>query len=162
MERYAARQTALDAPAYMLIPKSQRACSVQTGGKSRFKRAVRDEKTTTIALLGGNTIVGRALSLLLREAGYDVRILSAPPTRSPEELMDGVDLLLISPGLTGERCKALLAPLRGTRDRMNMPILKLSSVIREDLLKDEVGVVPWPMNIDGLIREIEGSLEVVT
>ena len=44
-----------------------------------------------------------------------------------------------------------------------MPILSLSSAVNEGLLHDEeVEVVPWPINIEKLAREIEGALKVST
>ncbi len=58
---------------------------------------MREKEETTIAFLGTDTVVSRALSLLLQGAGYEIRMLEAPPTGLPEELMEGVDLLLISP-----------------------------------------------------------------
>lgn len=117
-----------------------------------------DTKPTTIALLGGNTVVGQALSLLLRGSGYETTILDAPPTGLPEDLLKGVDLLLISPGLVGWRREESLTALRGARERMGVPVLELSSAPGEGSLDDEVGMVPWPINIDGLACEIEGAL----
>ena len=61
--------------------------------------------------------------------------------------MEGVDLLLIPPGLVHGRSEALFAALRGMRERMGVPILSLSSAVKEGLLHDEeVKVVPWPIN----------------
>ena len=116
------------------------------------------EKRITVALLGGNTVVGHALSLLLKSVGYDTKVLEAPPTGIPRDLLEGVDLLLISPGLTSVRRRESLVVLKGTRERMGVPVLELSSAIKEGLLDDEVGMVPWPINIEGLAREIEGAL----
>jgi hypothetical protein len=77
--------------------------------------------------------------------------------------MEGVDLLLISPGLVHRRCEESLAALRRKRERMGTPVLALSSTVKEGFLHDEeVGVVPWPINIEGLTREIEGALKVST
>jgi hypothetical protein len=71
--------------------------------------------------------------------------------------MEGVALLLISPGLVHRRCEESLAALRGKRERMGVPVLKLlSAAVKEGLLHDEeVGVVLWPINIEGLARAIE-------
>ena len=78
--------------------------------------------------------------------------------------MEGVALLLISPGLVHRRCEESLAALRGKRERMGVPVLKLlSAAVKEGLLhEEEVGVVLWPINIEGLARAIEGALEVST
>lgn len=143
----------------LLWEKSNRRGARSSIESSGDKRTVRDKKTTTIALLGGDSVVGQALSLLLRGVGYETRTLDAPPSGLPEDLLEGVDLLLISPGLVNGRREESLTALRGARERMGVPVLELPSVLREGLLDDEVGVVPWPINIDGLSCEIEGALE---
>jgi hypothetical protein len=120
---------------------------------------VQDGSPTTIALLGGNSLVGQALSLLLRGAGYDTRVLEAPPTGRIEYLLGGVDLLLICPGLGAARREESLALLREPGERMPIPVLELSTAIEEELLSEEVGIVPWPSDIDGLAREIEAPLK---
>jgi hypothetical protein len=51
------------------------------------------DKKTTVALLGGNTVVGYALSLLLNSVGYDTKVLDSPPTGMSEDLLEGVDAL---------------------------------------------------------------------
>lgn len=128
---------------------------------SGANQAVRDaEKKTTVALLGGNSVVDHALSLLLESAGYCIRIFEAPPTGVPEELLEGVDLLLISPDLANGRRHESLAVLRGTGERINLRVLELSSARKAELLDDEVDTVPWPISIDGLVLEIEAALRI--
>jgi hypothetical protein len=81
----------------------------------------------------------------------------------PEDLMEGVDLLLISPGLVHRSSEESLAALKGKRERMGVPVLPLSSVVKEEFLhEEEVRVVLWPIYIEELIREIEGALNVRT
>jgi len=125
---------------------------------------VSESENSTIALLGTDNVVGKALSLQKQREGYEITMVEAPPTGPPEDLMEGVDLLLISPGLVHERCEESLAVLRGKRSRMGVPVLELSSLaVGEGFLHDEgVRVVPWPINIEGLAREIEGALNVST
>jgi len=125
---------------------------------------VREKEKTTIALLGTDTVVDRALLLLLQGEGYEIRMLEAPPMGPPEDLMEGVDLLLISPGLVHERSEESLAVLRGKREMIGVPVLELSSLaVGEGFLHgEEVSVVPWPIHIEGLAREIEGALKIST
>jgi hypothetical protein len=40
------------------------------------------------------------MAQLLREEGYDARLFEAYPTGLMEELLDGVEVLLLAPGLT--------------------------------------------------------------
>jgi hypothetical protein len=77
--------------------------------------------------------------------------------------MEGVDLLLIPPDLAHRRIEESLAALRGKRERLSVPVLSLSSAVNEGLLHEaQVRVVPWPINIEELDREIEGTLNVST
>lgn len=95
--------------------------------------------------------------LLLQEEGYEIRMVEAPRAGLPDDLMEGVDLLLIPPDLIHRRCEESLAALRGKRERIGVPVLSLTAV-KEELLHEEVRVVPWPINIEELAREIEGAL----
>jgi hypothetical protein len=73
-------------------------------------------------------------------------------------LTEGVDLLLIPPDLAHRRCEESLAALRGKREGIGVPVLSLTAV-KEGLLHEEVvRVIPWPINIEELAREIEGAL----
>lgn len=118
---------------------------------------MREKEKTTIALLGTDTAVGWAILLLLQEEGYEIRMVEAPRAGLPDDLMEGVDLLLIPPDLIHRRCEESLAALRGKRERIGVPVLSLTAV-KEELLHEEVRVVPWPINIEELAREIEGAL----
>jgi hypothetical protein len=119
---------------------------------------VREKEKTTIALLGTDTAVGWAILLLLREDGYEIRMVEAPQAGTPDDLMEGVDLLLIPPDLVRRRCEESLAALRGKREGIGVPVLSLTAVKEEFLHEEEVRVVPWPINIEELVREIEGAL----
>jgi DNA-binding response OmpR family regulator len=118
---------------------------------------VREKEKTTIALLGTDTAVGWAILLLLQKEGYEIRMVEAPRAGLRDDLMEGVDLLLIPPDLIHRRCEESLAALRGKRERIGVPVLSLTAV-KEELLHEEVRVVPWPINIEELAREIEGAL----
>jgi hypothetical protein len=124
---------------------------------------VSEKEKPTIALLGTDTMVGWAILLLLQGEGYDIRMVEAPRTSLPDDLMEGVDLLLIPPNLTPRSCEESLAALRGKRERLGVPVLSLSSAVNEGLLHEaEVRIVPWPIHIEELAREIEGTLNVST
>ena len=118
-----------------------------------------EKEKTTIALLGTDTAVGRAILLLLREEGYEIRMVEAARKGLPDDLMEGVDLLLIPPDFVHRRCEESLAALRGKRERIGVPVLSLTTVKEGLLHEEEVRVVPWPMNIEELAREIESVLK---
>ncbi len=120
----------------------------------------RQERPTTIALLGSNTAVGRALCLLLRGAGYDTKLIERDPAGLADGLMDGVDLLLLSPERTNGTRDAILGIVKDNPRTAQMPVLALSSVIAGEVLADESGtrLVPWPSPIAVLTQEIEAVL----
>ena len=57
---------------------------------------------TTIAILGPDTMVEGILSRLLHKEGYATRLLDPNTTGAANELLDGVDALLLTPGLDAE------------------------------------------------------------
>jgi hypothetical protein len=110
---------------------------------------------TTIAILGGNTVAGLALSFLLRGAGYETIVLKAPP---PRDLYRNVDLLLVSPDLDGERRKGSLATLKNTEEGPRIPVLTFSATVEENVFAEEAAGSSWPVEIEGLARAIETTL----
>ena len=117
-----------------------------------------EKEKPTIAILGTDTAVGQAISLLLREEGYELRKVEASQSGPPDDLMEGVDLLLIPPDLAHRRCEESLAALRGKREGIGVPVLSLTAVKEGLLHEEEVRVIPWPINIEELAREIAGAL----
>jgi len=112
---------------------------------------------TTIAILGGNSVAGRALEALLQGVGYDTRLIEDPPESPPEQLLDGVRLLLLAPTLSTESREALLAKMGATLDAANIPVLTLSTTIRE-VLGDGPVIIPWPCRLEELTKKIEAAL----
>ena len=112
---------------------------------------------TTIAILGGNSVAGRALEALLQGVGYDTRLIEDPPERSPEEILEGVRLLLVAPTLSAESREVLLTDMSGTLDTANIPVLTLSTTLKE-ALKDGPVFIPWPCRLEDLTKNIEAAL----
>ena len=112
---------------------------------------------TTIAILGGNSVAGRALEALLQGAGYDTRLIEDPPESTPEQLLDGARLLLLAPTLSTESREALLAEMGDPLAAANIPVLTLSTTIRE-ALGDGPAFIPWPCRLEELTRKIEAAL----
>ena len=116
---------------------------------------MRDRTEITIAIVGGNTVAGLALSFLLRGAGYETIVLKAPP---PRDLFRDVDLLLVSPDLDGERRKGSLATLKNTKEGPRIPVLTFSATVEENVFAEEAAGSSWPVEIGGLARAIETTL----
>jgi hypothetical protein len=112
---------------------------------------------TTIAILGGNSVAGRALEALLQGVGYDTRLFEDPPERSPEQLLEGVRLLLLAPTLSAELRETLLAEMGSTPDVANIPVLTLSTSLKEAPGDGPVRI-PWPCRLEDLTRKIDAAL----
>jgi hypothetical protein len=115
---------------------------------------------TTIAILGSNKVVSNALSLLLKGVGYDTKLIEGDPAGLADGLLDGVDILLLAPGLSIGVRDALLSVVRDNLKTAQMPVLTLSATAGE-ALDDESGtllLVPWPSPVAVLAQQIEAIL----
>jgi DNA-binding response OmpR family regulator len=121
------------------------------------------QPTTVVAVLGTNTVVNNALSLLLKSAGYDIRRIERDLPGLANGLLEGVDLLLLAPGISNGPREGILSVVRDNPTTAQMPVLTLSSAIGE-ALGDEGGqvVVAWPRSIVELVRQIEAVLAPAT
>jgi hypothetical protein len=118
------------------------------------------QPTTTIAILGCDTVVGRSLSVLLEGSGYKTTLLDSHPTGVVDELLESAHLLILTPrvdkgvreafhGAMGKR-----VPQKGA-----MPVIALSTDTEEDLPEKEgVMSVPWPCETKLLVDHIEAAL----
>ncbi|MBA3636173.1 MAG: hypothetical protein H0W57_07120 [Rubrobacteraceae bacterium] len=102
-------------------------------------------------------MAGRALEALLQGVGYDTRLIEDPPESTPEQLLEGVRLLLLAPTLSAESRETLLADMGSTLEAANIPVLTLSTTIKEALGDGPVSI-PWPCRLEELTRKIEAAL----
>src|SRR5215211_7792679 len=87
---------------------------------------------TTIAILGADTVVGRALCALLESSGYKTRPLDTYPTGVVDELLEGADLLLIAPRLDEGVREAFIGAIgKSTPQRADMPVIALTTAVEE-------------------------------
>jgi hypothetical protein len=114
----------------------------------------------TIAILGADTVVGRALCALLEGSGYHTRPLGAYPTGVVDELLDGADLLLLAPRLDQGVREAFLGAMgKSTPQKAEMPVIALHTALEEDLPEKEgVISVSWPCKTKVLVERIEAAL----
>jgi hypothetical protein len=114
---------------------------------------------TTVAILGTNTAVNSALSLLLNGAGYNTRRVEKRDLSGlANGLLEGVDLLLFAPGLSNAPRETLLTIVRNNPLTAQLPVLTLSSAIGEALGDESGQVVAWPSSTWELARRIEAVL----
>jgi DNA-binding response OmpR family regulator len=116
------------------------------------------QQPKTVAILGTNTAVNSALSLLLNGAGYDVRRIERDLPGLANGLLEGVDLLLLAPGITNGPREGILTTVRDNPTTAHTPVLTLSSAIGEALGDEGGQVVAWPSPIEELARRIEAVL----
>ncbi len=114
----------------------------------------------TIAILGADTVVGRALCALLESSGYKTRPLDAYPTGVVGELLEGADLLLLPPRLDESVRETFLGAMaKSTPQKARTPVIVLSTTGEEGLPEKEgVQSVPWPCETKVLVERIEAAL----
>ena len=112
---------------------------------------------TTIAILGGNSVAGRALEALLQGVGYDTHLIEDPPESAPEQLLEGARLLLLAPTLSAESREALLADMGSTLEAASIPVLTLSTTLKDALTEGPL-FIAWPCRLEDLIKKIEAAL----
>jgi hypothetical protein len=120
------------------------------------------QPTTTVAILGCDTVVGRTLCVLLESPGYNTVLLDSYPTGVVDELLEGADLLLLTPRVDQGVREAFLGAMgKSTPQKGDMPVISLSTAIEEDLPEKEgVISVPWPCETKVLVDRIEAALSV--
>jgi hypothetical protein len=114
----------------------------------------------TIAILGCDTVVGRSLSVLLEGSGYQTTLLDAYPTGVVNELLEGADLLILTPRVDQSVREAFLGAMgKSTPQVGDMPVIALHTDIEEDRPEKEGVIrVPWPCETKDLAERIEAAL----
>jgi hypothetical protein len=113
---------------------------------------------TTIAILGADTLVEDILAWLLQDEGYNTRLLEAYPEGVVDELLDGVDLLLLVTGLSPDVHGTFLDITSSIPRAARMPVLTPSPTLKEALLDELATSVPWRSPFDALVQEIHDAL----
>ena len=118
------------------------------------------QPTTTIAILGCDTVVGRSLSLLLESHAYNTVLLDSHPTGVVDELLEGAHLLILTPRVDEGVREAFLGAIgKSTPQKADMPVISLHTAPEEGLpLKEGVIRVPWPTETKVLVEHIEAAL----
>ena len=118
------------------------------------------QPTTTIAILGSDTVVGRSLCVLLEGSGYKSTLLDAYPTGIVDELLEGAHLLILTPRVDQGVREAFLGAMgKKVPKKAHMPVIALTTDLEEDVPEKE-GVIggPWPTETKVLVERIEAAL----
>ncbi len=111
----------------------------------------------TVAILGGDPVVGRTLELMLKKAGYDARFLNGSFVDEPAELPEEVGLVILTPGLHPKGRERFLDNMGSAPATAKIPVLEL--VTASDRARaDQPGYVLWPCRLKDLKQKIEAAL----
>jgi hypothetical protein len=118
------------------------------------------QPTTTIAILGSDTVVGRSLCVLLEGSGYKSTLLDAYPTGVVDELLEGAHLLILTPRVDEGVREAFLGAMgKRVPQKAQMPVIALHTDLEEDVPEKEGVIgVPWPTETKVLVDHIEAAL----
>lgn len=110
----------------------------------------------TVAILGGNPVVGRALEFLLESTDYGVRFFSEQLGESAE-LPGEVRVAIVMPALRPDRSDALITRLRSASGARVVPIIELITPPNRRHNGHRIPV-SWPCSVEELKRNIEAAL----
>jgi len=98
--------------------------------------------------------------VLLEGSGYQITLLDSHPTGVVDELLEGANLLLLTPRVDQGVREAFLGAMgKSTPQRAQMPVIALHTALEEDLPEKEgVVSVPWPCETKVLVERIEAAL----
>ena len=117
--------------------------------------------TTVVAILGAVTLGEDILARLLQQEGYATRLIEAHPTGlvDDDELLEGVDVVLLSPGLKESVREAFLEAMRSTQESAAIPVLPLSAALRLALLDELSASASWRSLFEELVGQIGAALQ---
>jgi len=114
--------------------------------------------TTTVAIFGTGTLSVDILARLLEREGYHVRHLEAHTTRLIEGPLEGVDILLLAPGLKDSVREGFLEAMSSIPETAAIPRISLTTTLELSLL-DEIGAgVSWRTLFEELMGQIGSTL----
>jgi hypothetical protein len=116
------------------------------------------QPTTTVAIFGTGTLSEDILARLLEREGYHVRHLEASPTGLKNGLLEGVDVMLVAPGLKGEVREGFLKAMSTSPRTAAIPVLPLSAALKLALLDELSASASWRTLLEELIGQIGAAL----
>ena len=102
-------------------------------------------------------MVGRGLEVLLEGGGYSTRIIEEPVTGKPQELLEGIRLVLVAPTPGTDSRERFLASMGSVPGVSAVTVLRLSTALNR-VPPEQAGLVLWPCRLEDLKSEIEAAL----
>ena len=118
-----------------------------------------NQRPTTVAILGSDALAEGILARLLEREGYATRLLEAGPTVIVDDLLDGVDVLLLAPGVDGGLRQALVESMSSNPKTAHIQALSFSAALKQALLDELSASLSWRSLFDELIGQIGAALE---
>ena len=118
------------------------------------------QPTTVVAILGADTLGEDILARLLQQEGYATRLIEAsyPTGHVDDEPLEGVDVVLLSPGLKDSVREAFLEAMRSTQESAAMPVLTLPDALKLALLDELSASASWRSLFEELVGQIGAAL----
>ncbi len=113
--------------------------------------------SATVAVFGGDPVVGRALEALLRTVGYSTKFVAESSVEQMGAL-EGVRVLLLAPRCSPRSREAVLARIRGAQNASRTSILEIGVSSNSGAQVNQERFVPWPCRTEDLKRRIEAVL----
>jgi hypothetical protein len=115
--------------------------------------------TTTVAILGTDSLAEDILARLLRHEGYTTRIIEAYPSGVVDELLDGVDVLLLAPGLDAALRRALVEAMKSNPKTAHVHTLSFSDALKLALVDELSANASWRSLFEELVGQMTAALE---
>jgi hypothetical protein len=110
---------------------------------------------TTVAILGENRVVGRALESLLQSADLGARFFPEYPT-DPTGRLGGAGIALLLPASSAKRSTDLVTRIRSHPATAKLPIIELITALGTE--QNGHTLVLWPCTVQELKQHIEAVL----
>jgi len=107
----------------------------------------------------GEYLAEDILARLLSREGYTTRIIDAYPSGVVDELLEGVDVLLLAPGLDAGLRRALVEAMRSNPKTAHVHTLSFSSALKLALVDELSASASWRDHLDELLGQIRAALE---
>lgn len=119
------------------------------------------EGLKSVVVVGGDAVVGQALELLLDSEDRRVSFLREDfreeDFREEPRVLEGVELLVFTPGLSTERRRRILALIEDAPSAQRIPVLEFVANARASPAKSGRFVAPWPCRTEELNRHVEAA-----